>query len=193
MRRASKQIWQLLDTTISAMGYEFVGAEFGQAENGMTLRVYIDLVAEKDSDLTGSETGSVKGTTKKAGSTKKAKKDKGDQRKTVLVDDCADVSRQVGAVLDVEDPIQGEYVLEVSSPGLNRPLFSASQFEAQIGETIKLKLRKPVELEGNHRRNFKGTLVSVGVEAGEIELQADGRSHRLLIDDVEQARLVYAF
>lgn len=166
MRRASKQIWLLLDTTISAMAYEFVGAEFGQAENGMTLRVYIDLLpADKESK----------------------------NQQTVLVDDCADVSRQVGAVLDVEDPIQGEYVLEVSSPGLNRPLFSAMQFEAQIGETVKLKLSKSVDLEGSHRRNFKGTLVSVGVDAGEIELQADGQSHRLRIDDVEQARLVYAF
>lgn len=163
MRRASKQIWQLLDTTISSMGYEFVGAELGQAENGMTLRVYIDLIPEKRST----------------------------EQQTVLVDDCADVSRQVSAVLDVEDPIPGEYVLEVSSPGLNRPLFSASQFEAQIGELVKLKLRKPVDIEGSHRRNFKGTLV--GVDSGEIELQVDGQSFNLLLDDVEQARLVYAF
>ena len=173
MRRASKQIWQLLDTTISAMGYDFVGAEFGQAENGMTLRVYIDLHAANSEG-------------------KQLKKRTKDQQ-TVLVDDCADVSRQVGAVLDVEDPIQGEYVLEVSSPGLNRPLFNASQFEAQIGETVKLKLRKPVDVEGSHRRNFKGTLVSVGIDKGEIELQADGESYHLLLDDVEQARLVYAF
>lgn len=163
MRRASKQIWQLLDTTITAMGYEFVGAELGQAENGMTLRVYIDLTPDN----------------------------RRDDQPTVLVDDCANVSRQVGAVLDVEDPIPGEYALEVSSPGLNRPLFSADQFEAQVGEQVKLKLRKPVDVEGNHRRNFKGTLV--GVESGEIELQVDGQNFNLSLDDVEQARLVYAF
>jgi len=165
MRRANKEIWNLIEPVTRSMGYEFVGAEFGQAENGMTLRVYIDL------DRSQRKT----------------------PEQTVLLDDCAEVSRQLSALLDVEDPIKGEYVLEVSSPGLNRPLFSASQFEAQIGEVVKLKLHAAVEAGGSSRRNFKGTLVAVTVGTGDIELEVDGDNHRLSIDDIEQARLVYSF
>lgn len=163
MRRASEQLWKLLEPVTNSMGYEFVGAEFGQAENGMTLRVYIDLEDEE----------------KKAAG------------KTVLLDDCAEVSKQVSALLDVEDPIPGEYVLEVSSPGLNRPLFNESHYDAVMGEVVKLKLRTPYDVDGSHRRNFKGTLVLV--EAGDIEIETDGQNYRLSIEDVEQARLVYSF
>ena len=67
-----------------------------------------------------------------------------DKEGGVTIEDCADVSRQVSAVLDVEDPIADKYNLEVSSPGLDRPLFTLNQFERYLGQEILLHLRIPV-------------------------------------------------
>ena len=80
----------------------------------------------------------------------------------VTVDNCAYVSRQVGAVLDVEDPIAGNFTLEVSSPGLDRRLFSLDQFAAFAGTEVKLKLKRAFE----GKRKFRGQLR--GVEGDEI-------------------------
>jgi ribosome maturation factor RimP len=102
----------------------------------------------------------------------------------VTVDDCAKVSRQVSAVLDVEDPIPGEYTLEVSSPGLDRPLARQQDFERYAGEKVKLKTAVPV----NGRRSFTGRLL--GIEAGQVVLDIDGVRIELPWDAIEQARLV---
>ncbi len=169
MRRAETAIWDLVQTITDSMGYEFVGAEIGQAENGMTLRVYIDRQAESEAhNQAHNEDG--------------AARDGG-----VLVDDCAAVSRQVSAALDVEDLISGEYCLEVSSPGINRPIFGEQQFVSQIGEEVKIKMLRSV----GTRRNFKGVLESV--DSGELTLKVDGEIFNLAIADVEQARLVFKF
>ena len=123
-----------------------------------------------------------------------------DSDKGIDVEDCAMVSRQLGALFDVEDPVAGEYNLEVSSPGLNRPLFSAEQFQQQTGEQVKIKLQRSV----NNRRNFKGRLASVGSSAESVAdvasdendfvvLEIDGEQHQLNIADIESARLVYDF
>ena len=77
-----------------------------------------------------------------------------DSENGVGVDDCAKVSRQVSGVLDVEDPISGEYTLEVSSPGMDRPLFKLSQYQDYIGHVVQLRLRMPFD----GRRKFKGVL-----------------------------------
>ncbi len=100
------------------------------------------------------------------------------------VDDCERVSRQVSAVLDVEDPVQGHYTLEVSSPGLDRPLFTAAHYERVVGEEIKAKLHRPIA----GRRNFKGTLLSV--REGEVVIEVDGEERVLPLSDIERARLV---
>ena len=86
----------------------------------------------------------------------------------VTIEDCEQVSRQVSALLDVEDPIAGEYILEVSSPGVERPLFTAQQFAQFTGNEVKLKLRSPVQ----GRRKFKGTLVKVA--GNTLNLAVDG-------------------
>ena len=75
----------------------------------------------------------------------------------ILVEDCEKVSRQISGVLDVEDPISTEYTLEVSSPGMDRPLFTLAQFARHVGELVKIKLRSPYE----GRRNFQGLLRGV--------------------------------
>ncbi len=80
-----------------------------------------------------------------------------DREGGITVDDCARVSHQVSGVLDVEDPVHGQYTLEVSSPGLDRPLFNLEQFRPYIGSSVRLLLREA--LQG--RRRFKGTIKAV--------------------------------
>ena len=102
----------------------------------------------------------------------------------ITVDDCAKVSRQVSAALDVEDPISEAYTLEVSSPGLDRPLVKREDFERFAGASIKVRMREAV-LE---RRNFKGLLV--GVEGDAIVVDVDQERFHLPIARIERARLV---
>jgi ribosome maturation factor RimP len=110
-----------------------------------------------------------------------------DHENGVEVDDCAEVSRQVGAILDVEDPISSEYSLEVSSPGLDRPLFEMSHFQAVIGETINVKLSMPL----NGRRKFKGKLEAI--ENDILVVSLDGEEYELIFSNVDKANLVYNF
>ncbi|WP_111415222.1 ribosome maturation factor RimP [Billgrantia lactosivorans] len=105
----------------------------------------------------------------------------------VSVDHCADVSRQVSAVLDVEDPIPGEYRLEVSSPGMDRPLFTLDQFARFAGHQVALKLRVPFD----GRRKFQGLLA--GIEEDEVLLQLDGEEYCFPIESIDQARVVPRF
>ena len=102
----------------------------------------------------------------------------------VTVDDCARVSHQVSGILDVEDPISEQYTLEVSSPGMDRPLFTLKQFEAYRGHRVQLKLRAPYE----GRRNFKGILN--GVEGDDVLLIVDDEEYLLPIEDIDRANVV---
>lgn len=92
-----------------------------------------------------------------------------DHEEGISVDDCADVSHQVSGVLDVEDPINTEYVLEVSSPGMDRPLFTLEQWQRFIGEKIKVRLLGPIE----GRRRFTGELLEVNEEDEQVLLRHD--------------------
>lgn len=103
------------------------------------------------------------------------------------VEDCATVSRQVSAVLDVEDPIPVEYTLEVSSPGMDRPLFTLAQYERYRGELIKLRLRAPFE----GRRNFSGELRAI--EGDEIVVVVDEHEYLLPIELIDKANIVPRF
>nr|WP_298250629.1 ribosome maturation factor RimP [uncultured Halomonas sp.] len=105
----------------------------------------------------------------------------------ITVDDCADISRQVSALFDVEDPISGEYRLEVSSPGMDRPLFTLDHFSRYRGHDVALKLRAPFE----GRRKFQGLLA--GVEGDEVLLQVDGEEYCFPVDSIDQARVVPRF
>ena len=102
----------------------------------------------------------------------------------VTVDDCQRVSAQVGAVLDVENPITGQYSLEVSSPGLDRALFTRAHYERFIGQRIQLRLHLPIE----NRRNFTGTLLTVVDNS--ITMNVDGIEYQLSIDAIEKANVV---
>lgn len=103
------------------------------------------------------------------------------------VDDCEVVSRQVSGVLDVEDPISVEYTLEVSSPGMDRPLFTLEQFADHVGEQVKIKLRSPFE----GRRNFQGLLR--GVEEQDVVVQVDNHEFLLPVDTIDKANIIPRF
>lgn len=107
-----------------------------------------------------------------------------DSEHGITLDDCAEVSHQVSAVLDVEDVIKGVYNLEVSSPGMNRPLFTAEHFVRFSGEQVEVKLRLPL----NGRRKFKGTLQ--GVHDNHVVVEVDGEEYSLPIADIDKANLV---
>lgn len=110
-----------------------------------------------------------------------------DHEDGISVDNCADVSHQASAILDVEDPIATEYALEVSSPGMDRPLFTLPHYEAVIGEEISVRLNLPQD----GRRNFKGELV--GIDGDMINVKVDNQEFSLLIDNVAKANLVAKF
>lgn len=101
----------------------------------------------------------------------------------VSLDDCEKVSRQVSAVMDVEDPIDGEYTLEVSSPGLDRPLYTEAHYARYVGETVNLRLRIAV----NGRRRFKGVIEKV--EAGDLLLNVDNELFTIAVDAVDKGNL----
>lgn len=98
--------------------------------------------------------------------------------------DCETVSREVAALLDVEDPIKGHYNLEISSPGLDRPLFTLEQFEQFTGEEARVTAFAPVD----GRRKFKGVIE--GVDDTTIRLVVDGETVALEHANIAKARLV---
>ena len=103
------------------------------------------------------------------------------------IEECEKVSRQVSQILDVEDPIRSEYTLEVSTPGMDRPLFKLEQFAKYQGEQISLKLRAPYK----GQRNFKGLLC--GIEGDEVVLRIDDMEILLPIEGIEKANVVPQF
>ena len=105
----------------------------------------------------------------------------------VNLDDCAKVSRQLSACLDVEDPISGEYTLEVSSPGVDRVIFTPGQFALLVGSTVRVKLLAMVA----GRKNYRGSLLAVSET--NIQLQVDNETVDLLFDEIDTARVVPKF
>ena len=110
-----------------------------------------------------------------------------DNDKGIFIEDCAETSRQISAVLDVEDPISTEFTLEVSSPGVDRPLFSSEQYGSYIGETVKIQLTMPVA----GSRNLKGTVI--GVEGQTLTLSVDGNELIIALDNIRRGNLIAKF
>ena len=102
----------------------------------------------------------------------------------IAVEDCAQVSRQIGAVLDVENIIPIAYILEVSSPGMDRVLFTADQYQSYIGDTLKIRTRTPIE----ERRNFKGSLEKVN--ESNVTIKVDNQEFDIPFESIDRARLV---
>ena len=107
-----------------------------------------------------------------------------DKEDGVNVDDCSSVSRQISALIDVEDPVSGQFNLEISSPGSDRPLRRLVDFQRFVGSLVKLKTVMP--LQG--QRNFKGRLLEVSEET--IVIETDDEEISLPMSTIDKARIV---
>lgn len=162
MTEKATDIAGLLAPTVESLGLELLGVEYLPAPGGAVVRLYIDIPAgDAGSDANGAEP------------------------RAVGIEDCEAVSREVSAQLDVEDPISGNYTLEVSSPGLDRPLFTLEHYRRLAGETAKVVLRLPQE---DGRRRLTGKITSV--EDGNIIFDVDGTALVVAFDNIDKARLV---
>ena len=112
-----------------------------------------------------------------------------DSENGIGVDDCEIVSRQVSAIMDVEDPITGQYNLEVSSPGIERPLFVVAHYMRFLGHDVRLRTFRPIE----GRRNFTGAIGSVSEKSNSLELVTELGPVTLDLDLIEKANLVAHF
>jgi len=110
-----------------------------------------------------------------------------DKENGINIDDCSEVSGQVSAVLDVEDPITGEYTLEVSSPGLDRPLFTLAHFEKFKGQKCNVRMKTPVD----GRRKFVGVIQSTTDTA--VLIDVDGTAFELSFNMIDKANIVPEF
>lgn len=162
MADKAADIANLLSPTIQSLGLELLGVEYLPSPGGAVLRLYIDVPAG-------------------------AQGDDGAPR-MVGIEDCESVSREVSAQLDVEDPISGHYTLEVSSPGVDRPLFTPAQFARFLGEDAKVVLQLPMD----GRRRFQGRIVAVEGDRIDFDIEARPAPQRVSVtfDNIEKARLV---
>lgn len=156
MSEKTSEIAGLLGPTVESLGLELLGVEYLPAPGGATLRLYIDVPEGEDAAAS----------------------------RTVTIDDCEAVSREVSAQLDVADPISGNYTLEVSSPGLDRPLFNLAHFGKFTGSQAKVALKLPQD----GRRRLQGTILRV--EGNSVVFDLDGAEFTVDADNIERARLV---
>lgn len=156
MTDKATEITALLAPTVAALGLELLGVEYLPAPGSAVLRLYIDRPGV-DASAEGQGVG---------------------------IEDCESVSREVSAQLDVEDPISGNYTLEVSSPGVDRPLFAPAQFARFAGETAKVALKLPQD----GRRRLQGRIVEVAGDR--IAFEVDGARIEVEADNIDRARLV---
>ncbi len=155
MTDKATQVSALLAFTVEALGLQLLGIEYLPSPGGgAMLRLYLDV---PDAEA---------------------------ESRHVTIEDCEAVSREVSAQLDVEDPISGNYTLEVSSPGVDRPLFTVAQFARFAGEKAKVGLKLPQE----GRRRLTGTIVSV--EGDRVLFDVDGQPFAVAADNIDKARLV---
>ncbi|MET0581653.1 MAG: ribosome maturation factor RimP [Pseudoxanthomonas sp.] len=159
MSDKAKQIANLLSPTVQALGLELLGAEYLPAPGSATLRLYIDVT---EAELA---------------------------TRVVNIEDCEAVSREVSAQLDVEDPITGNYTLEVSSPGIERPLFTLAQFARHQGQSAKVLLRLPQD----GRRRLQGEILRI--EGGSIVFKldsapVDNAEMTVAFENVDKARIM---
>jgi len=148
------------EPSVRDLGFDLIFVEVGSGAGGRkTLRLFIDTDGE---DSVGDAEAGQGG---------------------VTVADCAKVSREVSALLDVEDPLAGAYVLEVSSPGLDRPLVRPNDFERYRGRRVQLRTAAPV----NGRRKWAGVLV--GLSDGDVLVDADDGTHRVPYEALQKANI----
>ncbi|WP_066805328.1 ribosome maturation factor RimP [Moraxella oblonga] len=163
MKPSSKisELTQIIAPAVSACDVELWGIEFMPQGRKSLLRIYIEVTPEA--------------------------RERGEH---ITIEDCSAVNHQVSGVLDVHDPIAGEYVLEVSSPGFDRPLFTPEQVERFVGEVINLRLIHAIGQGNTKRRKVVGRLMQVG-ESGMTVVTDDKLEFDIAFDNVDKANLIY--
>ncbi len=161
-----QKLISIIEPVCEAAGYELVDVKFLLEQGGWILRVCIDLpLAARTEDIAEVPV------------------------ERVDLSDCASMSLELSAVLDVDDPIPQAYTLEVSSPGIDRPLRTAAHFAYFSGSDAKIQLSHGLPVpNAAERRNFRGILR--GVEGDKVKIEVDGQVFELPIADVETAKLV---
>lgn len=166
----TQALQDLITPAVQACDVELWGIEFIPQGKRSLLRIYIDKDVAENAEPTINEDGEV------------------ELGRGIGVQDCVRVTQQVGAILDVHDPISGEYALEVSSPGWDRPFFQLAQLEKYIGQQVALRLIAAVE----NRRKFQAKLVAVDLENEFIQVEVE-QQHVLEIDsnNIDKANLIF--
>lgn len=159
-----QRLIQIIEPVLEAAGFELVDVRFLLEQGGWVLRVQVDIPLDQVTDVT------------------EVPSDRVD------LADCENMSRELSAVLDVEDPIPQAYHLEVGSPGIDRPLRIAAHFSHFAGSEAKIQLHAPIRTETGERKNFKGVLK--GVVDNKVEIVCDGHAFQLPIEDIDHAKLV---
>jgi ribosome maturation factor RimP len=160
-----QKLISIIEPVCQGSGYELVDLRFLLEQGGWVLRVCVDLPLDPAVDP--SEVPADR----------------------VDLHDCENLSRELSAVLDVDDPIPQAYSLEVSSPGIERPLRTAAHFAYFAGSEAKVQLERGIPTEsGSERKNFRGILR--GVAGDRLKIEVDGALFELPIADVESAKLV---
>ena len=160
----------LIAPAVQACNVDLWGIEFTPQGKRSLLRIYLDKAVDESVATTTNEDGEE------------------EQGRGIGVQDCVRVTQQVGAMLDVHDPISGEYALEVSSPGWDRPFFQLEQMSAYIGQQVALRLISAVE----NRRKFQAKLIAVDLENEMIQVEVE-KQQVLDIDshNIDKANLIY--
>lgn len=176
MSAKKKLLEELIEPVIEGLGYECWGIEYVSQGKHSVLRVYIE------SAQTSDDQQDVEPTEVDENITEEQAKESGIELK-----DCELVSRQISGVLDVEDPINGEYTLEVSSPGMDRPLYKLDHYDRFKGSQVNMRLRMAYE----GRRKYSGLLK--GLEGNDVVLQVGEEEFLFPIEAIEKANVVPQF
>ena len=159
-----QKLISIIEPVCHAAGLDLVDVRFLLDQGGWVLRVMIDTPLSEHGDPT------------------QVSEDRVD------LSDCADMSRELSAVLDVEDPIKQAYNLEVSSPGIDRPLRTVDHFTHFVESDVKIQMSVGLESPTGERKNFRGILK--GIVDGKVQIDVDGQRFALPLDDIETAKLV---
>lgn len=155
------ELTEIIAPAVAACDVELWGVEFVPQGRKSLLRIFIEALPEEQA-----------------------------QGKQVTIEDCATVTHQVSGVLEVHDPISGEYILEVSSPGLDRSFFSEAQMRQYLGHTINLRLINAIGSGQQKRRKVSGVLEAM-TESGLTLLTTEGERLAIDLANIDKANLIY--
>ena len=159
-KKITEVVTELAGDFLAENGYELYNTEFVKEGRDWFLRVYVDLIQAD-----------------------------GDEPRYISTEDCEKVSRFLSEKLDEADPIEQNYYLEVSSPGLDRPLIKPEHYARYVGREVEVKLYKAID----GVKNLQGVLESFDAESGAVVVTVDGKTYELTLADIAKANLAVVF